>query len=166
MADANALLVDAYGRVRESVAAVLEGLTADQAAWRPAPEANSVGWLVWHLTRVLDDHLAELRGVDQVWDTHEYVERFALALPRHDTGYGHTPAEVAAVRAEPELLAAYHRAVHDSVRPYLETVDDYGRIVDTRWDPPVTLGVRLISVLDDMARHLGQAEYVRGLLPR
>jgi hypothetical protein len=165
MTAANDLLLDAFGRVGESVPAVLEGLSADQSAWRPAPRANSIAWLVWHLTRVLDGHLAELTSDDQVWLANGFADAFGLDLDRRDTGYGHRPEQVAKVVVDPvSLLADYHAATQDAVRPFLENVGDFDRIVDTRWDPPVTLGVRLVSVVDDLARHIGQAEYVRGLL--
>ena len=165
MAAANDLLLDAFGRVGESVPAVLDGLTPDQSAWRPTPRANSIGWLVWHLTRVLDGHIADLTSDEQVWLSRGFADSFGLDLGRRDTGYGHRPEQVAKVVVDPvSLLADYHAATQDAVRPFLEEVTDFDRIVDTRWDPPVTLGVRLVSVVDDMARHIGQAEYVRGLL--
>jgi len=165
MAAANDLLLDAYGRVAESVPAVLDGLTPDQAAWRPAPHANSIGWLVWHLTRVLDDHLADVVPAEQVWLDRGFADAFRLDLDWRDTGYGHRPEQVAKVVVDPvSLLADYHAATQDAIRPFLAEVDEFDRIVDTRWNPPVTLGVRLISVADDLARHMGQAEYVRGLL--
>ena len=165
MAAANDLLLDAYGRVAESVPAVLDGLTPDQAAWRPAPHANSIGWLVWHLTRVLDDHLADLTENEQVWLDRGFADSFRLDLDWRDTGYGHRPDQVAKVVVDPvSLLADYHAATQEAVNPFLAEVGEFDRIVDTRWNPPVTLGVRLVSVADDLARHMGQAEYVRGLL--
>ena len=165
MTAANVLLLDAFGRIGESVPAVLDGLTPDQSAWRPTPGANSIGWLVWHLTRVLDGHIADLTSDEQVWLSRGFADSFGLDLGRRDTGYGHRPEQVAKVVVDPvSLLADYHAATQDAVRPFLEEVTDFDRIVDTRWDPPVTLGVRLVSVVDDMARHIGQAEYVRGLL--
>lgn len=42
--------------------------------------------------------------------------------------------------------------------------EDLDRVVDENWDPPVTLGVRLISIADDDIQHAGQAAYLRGLL--
>ena len=165
MTAANVLLLDAFGRIGESVPAVLDGLTPDQSAWRPTPRANSIGWLVWHLTRVLDGHIADLTSDEQVWLSRGFADSFGLDLGRRDTGYGHRPDQVAKVVVDPvSLLADYHAATQDAVRPFLEEVTDFDRIVDSRWDPPVTLGVRLVSVVDDMARHIGQAEYVRGLL--
>jgi hypothetical protein len=167
MAAANDLLTDALSRVGDSVPDVLDGLGTDAAAWRPDAEANSIGWLVWHLTRVLDSHLADAAGEPQVLVTGGYDERLALDLPAGDTGYGHGTDEVAKVRfADLADLTAYHRAVQEWVASYLAGVTDFDRVVDERWDPPVTLGVRLVSVVDDCARHIGQAQYVRGLLER
>ena len=167
MTEANDLLLDAYGRIGESVPAVLEGLSADAAAYRPDEQANSVGWLVWHLTRVLDSHLADASGDEQVLSAEGYEERLGLDLPAGDTGYGHDAADVAKVRfADVGLLADYHSAVQDKAASYLRNVGDLGRVVDTNWDPPVTLSARLVSIVDDMARHIGQAEYVRGLVDR
>ena len=81
-------------------------------------------------------------------------------------GYGHRSDEVEQVRAPGSLLREYAAAVHTRCVEWIRTVSetDLDRIVDTRWDPPVTLGVRLVSVADDSAQHIGQAAYVKGLL--
>ncbi|GAA2599900.1 DinB family protein [Dactylosporangium fulvum] len=165
----NELLLEGYGRLPELVHGAVDGLTAEQLHWAPAPGANSVGWLVWHLIRVQDDHIAELiDGAEQVWATGGHASRFGLKPDPGNTGYGHTAAEVAAVRPDgPDALIAYFDAVYERTRDWLATLtaDDLDRIVDERWDPPVTLGVRLVSVLDDDTQHVGQAAYARGLLP-
>lgn len=164
---ANDILIDAYGRIQEEVHAAVDGLTPDQLHARVAPDANSIAWLVWHLTRVQDDHVADAAGLDQVWLTQGWEKRFGLDLPAKDTGYGHTAAKVGKVRVESAgQLTGYYDAVHDQTLAYLRglTAKDYDRIVDERWDPPVTLGVRLVSVLSDDLEHVGQAAYARGLL--
>jgi len=167
MGAANDLLLDGYDRIGQSVPDVLDGLGTDGAAWRPDDGSNSVGWLVWHLTRIMDDHLAGLTGEEQVITSEGYAERLGLDLPAGDTGYGHDAEDVAKVRfADLGALAAYHRAVQERAAVYLATVTDFDRVVDERWDPPVTVGVRLVSVLDDAARHIGQAQYLRGLVDR
>ncbi|MFF8900295.1 DUF664 domain-containing protein [Streptomyces lydicus] len=163
------LLVDAFGRIREAVEEAVDGLDPDEIASRPAEETNSVGWLVWHLTRIQDDHVAGVAGTEQVWTADGWYERFGLPFAADDTGYGHSPEEVAAVRdLSAELLTDYHEAVHDATVQYLAGVEDkdYKRVVDRAWSPPVTLGVRLISVISDGLQHVGQAAYVRGLLGR
>ncbi len=159
------LLADAFGRVQETVHAVVRGLTSSQLAERIAPDANSIAWLVWHLTRVQDDHVADAFGVPQVWT--EYGKRFELPLERYDTGYGHSAEQVAHVTvAAGDLLTGYHDAVHEqTVRLVCGITDpDLDRVVDEGWDPPVTLGVRLVSVIDDGAQHAGQAAFIRGIL--
>ena len=168
MGTANELLVDGFGRVRETVQQVVDGLDEERLAFRPDPQANSVGWLVWHLTRVEDDHVADVAGAEQLWTSGGWVERFRLPFDVGAIGYGHSSQEVGQVRATPELLSGYQDAVHRSTVDYLTTLrdEDYGRVVDERWDPPVTLAVRLVSVLDDTAQHAGQAAYVRGLIDR
>jgi hypothetical protein len=163
------IVVDAFGRVREAVHEAVDGLTADQLAHRVDPAANSIGWLVWHLTRVQDDHVADAAGTEQVWTSDGWVDRFALPLDRMDTGYGHSSADVAAVRVPTaDLLTGYYDAVHERTVGYLSglTETDFGRVVDTRWDPPVTLAVRLVSVIADDLQHAGQAAFLRGVVER
>jgi Protein of unknown function (DUF664) len=163
------LLADGFGRIRELVHRVVDPLTADQLAFRADADANSIGWLTWHLTRIQDDHVADAAGSDQVWLINGWQRRFALPLDPLATGYGHRSDEVAAVRVESgELLTGYHDAVYERTLDYVRGLsgDDLDRVVDTSWDPPVTLGVRLVSVLSDNLQHAGQAAFVRGILER
>jgi uncharacterized damage-inducible protein DinB len=163
------LLADAFGRIRETVHAAVAGLSAEQLAYRIDGSANSIGWLVWHLTRIQDDHVADVAQAEQVWISGGWAELFGLPFPPLAHGYGHSSADVAAVRvASPELLTGYYDAVHEhTIRFVVGLADaDLSRIVDERWDPPVTLGVRLVSVVSDDLEHAGQAAFVRGILLR
>lgn len=163
------LLTDAFGRIREVVHEAVDGLTPEQLAFRPGPEANSIAWLVWHLTRIQDDHMAGAMEAEQLWTSEGWADRFGLALPPADHGYGHTADQVAVVQVKSgELLTAYHDAVYERTIRYLRRLADadFGRVVDEAWDPPVTLGVRLVSVISDDLMHVGQAQYLRGLVMR
>ncbi|MBD0734825.1 mycothiol transferase [Streptomyces sp. CBMA29] len=163
------LLADAFGRIQEVVHDAVDGLTAEELAFRVDEGANSVGWLIWHLTRVQDDHVAEVAGAEQAWTAQGWDARFGLPFPAGAIGYGDGPDDVAAVRVRSaDLLTGYHDAVYENtVRHVRElTDDDLDRVVDKRWNPPVTLGVRLISVVSDDLQHAGQAAYLRGLLLR
>jgi hypothetical protein len=162
------LLFDAFARVRERVVTVTDGLDADLAVYRPDPAANSIAWLVWHLSRIQDDHVADVAGVGQAWVEKGWSTRFDLPFDDHDTGYGHTAEQVAAVTVDPRLLADYHADVDALTSEFIGGLEpaDLDRVVDERWDPPVTLGVRLVSVIGDCLQHLGQAAYVRGLAER
>jgi len=160
------LLKDAFTRIADEVPAVVDGLTDDQLTQRVGPEANTIAWLVWHLTRVQDDHVADVAGGDQVWTAQGFHQRFGLPFGVSETGYGFTAEQVGQVRAGADLLIEYLQATHARTVEYLDTLGEghLDRVVDTRWDPPVTLGVRLVSVVNDDTQHLGQAAYVRGLL--
>jgi hypothetical protein len=166
--DIGALLADALGRVCDQVRNLAEGLDRDQLAWRPDDEANSIAWLLWHLTRIEDDHLAEVAGTEQVWTAAGWYDRFALPFPSEAHGWGHTAADVAQVVVDGELLSGYHTEVAARAIEYVATLtpDDLDRIVDDRWDPPVSLGVRLVSVVNEVNQHVGQAAYLRGMIER
>jgi uncharacterized damage-inducible protein DinB len=161
------LLTDAFGRVRESVHQAVMGLTPQQLAFRPYPGGNSIAWLVWHLTRIQDDHVAGVAGTKQVWQSGDWAPRFGLPADSMEHGYGHTPDQVTAIIVNSaEVLTAYYDAVHERTIRYVSTLTDADlpRIVDTSWDPPVTLAVRLVSVIDDDLEHAGQAAYLRGMI--
>ncbi|HLN16951.1 MAG TPA: DinB family protein [Acidimicrobiales bacterium] len=162
------VLVDAFGRVAEAVDEALAGLTTEQLAFRIDGEANSIAWLVWHLTRIQDDHIAAVAGTEQVWTAAGWEKRFGLRLDPRDTGYGHSSEDVAAVVGDAELLSGYHHDVLAATGRFLDTVTDgdLSTVVDTRFDPPVTLGVRLVSVIADDLEHVGQAAYARGIIER
>ncbi|NHC13708.1 mycothiol transferase [Motilibacter deserti] len=160
------LLKDAFERMRELGHDAVEGLSTEQLTTQPEGKGNSIAWLVWHLARVQDDHLADAGGYEQVWTAQGWEQRFGLPFDKGETGYGQSSAEVAQVKADAALLAGYLDAVLDRTLDYLEglTDADLDRVVDEQWDPPVTLGVRLVSVIGDDMQHLGQAAYVKGLL--
>ena len=163
------ILIDGFERISEVVHQAVEGLTAEQLAHRVDASANSIAWLVWHLTRVQDDHIAGVAGFEQVWTGQGWFDRFGLPFKPSEHGYGHTSDDVAAVRPDgPELLVGYYDAVHRQTVGYLRTITDDGldRVVDTAWDPPVTLAVRLVSVLSDDLQHAGQAAFLRGIVTR
>jgi hypothetical protein len=163
------VLTDAFDRISELVHVAVRGLSADQLAYRADPDANSIGWLVWHLTRVQDDHVSAVHGAEQAWIEGGWVERFGLPFDADATGYGQSSDEVGAVRVgSDELLLAYFDAVHSQTVSYVRqlTAADLARIVDDRWDPPVTLSARLVSVISDDIQHAGQAAFIRGIVER
>jgi uncharacterized damage-inducible protein DinB len=166
MTSASDVLVDGFERLRGTVHRVLDDAATDVLTHRVDPEANTVAWLVWHLTRVQDDHVADAAGVPQVWP--DWRARFALPFDDDATGYAQTPDDVAAVEVPAELLRDYFDAVTDRTVAWLPSLsaDDHERVVDTAWDPPVTLAVRLVSVLNDTLQHAGQAALVRGSAER
>ena len=167
--DATTVLGDAVERMQGDAAGAVDGLGLDALCWQPDPAANTIAWLVWHLARVQDDHVADVAGQEQVWVRGAWASRFGLAVGTRDIGFGHGPEQVRAVRpADGSVLTGYLDAVTEATLAFLgrTSADDLGRVVDDSWDPPVTLGVRRVSVVDDGIQHAGQAAYVRGLWER
>ncbi len=165
--DVAALLLELYGRIPPLAREAVDDVDLARLTEPPSPGANTIAWLVWHLGRVQDHHVSQLLDADQIWIDGDWARRFGLDPDPSNTGYGHSAAEMAAVRPErPEVLLEYLDAVDRRTRTMLQTLSpgDLDRIVDRRWDPPVTLGVRLVSIADDCLQHAGQAAYVRGLL--
>ena len=163
------LLADAFQRVRDLVPGVVRDLSVEELTWRPDAAANPVGWLVWHLARVQDDHLAGMTDGQQVWVVDGWETRFALPYSTGSIGYGQTSAEVGDFSVDnPELLTGYHDGGSSRTAAILRglSVEDLERVIDDSYDPPVTVATRLVSVVNDTTQHIGQAAYVRGLLER
>jgi Protein of unknown function (DUF664) len=160
------LLTNAFAQIRDLGHSTVEGLDADQLNGQIADSANTVSWLLWHLTRIQDDHVAAVAGTEQVWTAAGWAERFGLPFDAASTGYGHSAEEVTRVTVDSgELLTGYLDAVTDATLAYLGTLtaSDLDRVVDESYDPPVTLGVRLLSVVGDDLQHVGQAAFASGL---
>jgi hypothetical protein len=165
--DITPLLLELYGRIPPLADKAVGGLGEEQLCAAPGEQANPIGWLVWHLARVQDHHIAGVLGTEQFWVGGDWARRCGLDPDPSNTGYGHSAEQVRTVRPEgPDVLLDYLAVVQARTTAMIEGLapDDLDRVVDRRWDPPVTLGVRVISVADDCLQHLGQAAYVRGLL--
>ncbi|CAN5749562.1 DUF664 domain-containing protein [soil metagenome] len=162
------ILADGFGRVREVVHNLGGAVSADALLYRPDPDANTIAWLLWHTARVIDSQVAEVAGREQVWTADGWAARFAFPFDPSATGYGQNAHEVGQVQAGIDDLVGYYDAVHEMVIEYVGGVDEQelDRIVDERWTPPVSAGVRLVSCIEDGLQHVGQASYVLGLAER
>lgn len=161
------LLADGYGRIPEFMESVLSGLNQDDLNWQPRQDCNSIGWLCWHLTRQQDAQIASLMGEEQLWVKDGWHARFNRPPDPDDSGFGHTPEQVSTFDAPDEqTLLNYQRAVMERSKHYFYTLSnaDLERELNEPWFQPLpTLGVRLVSILEDSMLHAGQAAYIRGL---
>lgn len=162
------LIVDGYDRLPDLVNEVLSGLRVADLDWPPRRRCNTLGWTVWHLTRVQDSQIAELMGQEQLWIRDGWHRKFKRAADPDDTGYGHTAREVGDFRSTSAAVQlAYLRAVVERTKRYLAslTPSDLDRELDEpEQQPPPTVGVRIVSVLTDCHQHAGEASYIRGLI--
>lgn len=160
-------LIDAARRPVSSAAQVLRGIDREVLHACPGGRGNSVAWLVWHAARQMDAQLASLTGRTQIWTAAGWADRLGVPRGPGEIGFGDTPEQAAALTvSDPDLLLVYLTDVVDALVAAVSgwSADDLDVVVDTAWDPPVTRGVRLVSLIDDAVAHLGQAAYARGLV--
>ena len=161
------LIAQIYERMSQEYMGIVDGLTLDEVNKQPYPDCNSIGWLAWHLTRQQDAQIAALMGEEQLWLKDKWYLKFERQPEAGDIGFGQTPEQVSAFKSpEAKTLLDYNQAVVERSKQYIRSLSgtDLDRELNEPWfQPPPTVGVRLISILDDSILHTGQAAYVRGL---
>jgi hypothetical protein len=161
------LIVDGFDRLPDLAGEALAGVRAADLDWAPGPGRNPLGWTVWHLTRVEDGQIADLMGEPDLWTRDGWHRKFDRAADHEDSGYGHTPRQVAAFRSpSAKVQLDYLRATTERTKQYLASLSpsDLDRVLDEPGPDPATVGVRLLSILADCHQHAGEAAYIQGLL--
>src|SRR5690625_791111 len=164
--DARDILTDAASRPLAAIRAVAELITPGNLNAHPGGHDNSIAWLLWHMGREIDVQVAHLAGTEELWTASGYAEQ--LGITEEGIGYGHTPAQARAVTArDPHPLLDYLTAATAALQEYLASLDPsaLGEVIDSDWDPPVTRGTRLVSIIDDAAQHAGQVGYALSIAP-
>lgn len=160
------ILRDAATRPREAAHQLVDRLDPSVLGAHPGGHDNSVAWLLWHTAREIDAQVAHLWDQEPVWTAQGFQERFDLSEAADDIGYGHTPEQARSIVCDDaELLLDHLGAATDALLGYLGTLEetDLDQVIDYSYDPPVTRGTRLVSIIDDAAQHLGQAAYIAGM---
>ena len=160
----NEFITDALDKENGFLIEALEGLGPDELGWQPAPDANSIGWILWHMVRVEDmwiQFFAQFQT--ELWETEGWHEKFGL--PTRDNGFGHTPDQV---NNFPSLdlgeFLRYRAAVRQATLAYLDTLtpEDMERVPRER-RPEMSLGAMFRQIIGEMYQHVGHIAYLRGL---
>lgn len=165
----NRLAMDIFDRIDRQLEQVLDGLTPEELNRPPAPGANTIGWLAWHLTRSNDRNMSEVAEKEQLWIADGWHTRFGRSPDPGETGVGHTPAQVTAFRApDSATLLAYHRAVLERIREYVMKDLSEAELARDSYSPTFKnsgpVWRRITGVINEALQHLGQAAYIRGLM--
>ncbi len=157
------VLLDGFTRVYESLHRTLPDLTEEELIREPHPP---IGWLAWRLTRVMDSNVSRLSDREQLWSGNGWAARFGMPPEPADFGRSvtHTREQVRAFCASAELLLAYHDATYERMKTYLEKLpaEDLARQLDEpQYQPPPTVSVRLVSVLENAMTNQGQISYLK-----
>lgn len=165
--DARDVLSEAASRPATEAKALINTLPEGALNAHAGGHTNSIAWLLWHAGRQMDAQLAQLNGEPQVWHSQGFDSRFNLGELGDTVGYGHTAEQARAVVVEDAaLLVEYLGAATAALSEYIAGLSeaDLDEVIDTSWTPHVTRGVRLVSMIDDAAQHVGQAAYAAGIL--
>ena len=167
--DVAALLIESHNRVGGVLHRAVGGLAPGQLTWRADPEANTIAWLAWHAARGEDAQVADVAGTEQVWTAQGWAEpvRAAVRRRRHRVRSGQRRGRPGAGDRGRAARLLRRGGGSDEGVPWV----GWGWPISigwstSGWDPPVTLGVRLVSVVSDSLQHAGQASFLRGLLER
>ena len=164
------LLSSVVGQIKRAT----DEATEEQLYYRPSADANSMAWLVWHLSRWQDYMSASISGDRQVWFTEGWAQRFALPadLPNEATGWGDSSEQVAAFRVDRAVLIGYMEAANRAA------VERVAKLTPEQLEQPVSWGTpqtpvdtrpawrALTSICGDSLQHIGQINYIRGLVSK
>ena len=161
----NEFVAFALDREQEFLLEAVNDLTPEEMAWRAGPEANPIGWILWHMLRVEDMWFQFFiqRNIE-IWEREGWNEKFGL--PTRDNGFGHTQEQVAQFPAlDLAELLNYGQAVRAATLEYLKTLtpDDYA-IVPREQRPEMSIGAICSQIIGEVFQHQGHISYLKGLM--
>ncbi|HJN88462.1 MAG: DinB family protein [Dehalococcoidia bacterium] len=161
----NEFIEESLGKEHEFLMEAIQDLTPEELAWQAGPEANPIGWILWHMIRVEDMWMQFfIQERPEIWERDGWHLKFGL--PTRDVGFGHTPEQVAQF---PLLdlpdLNEYGEAVRGGTLEYLGSLgpEDYGRVPRER-RPEMSVGAVFRQVVGELFQHQGHISYLKGLL--
>jgi uncharacterized damage-inducible protein DinB len=167
------LLTTQYGILQRQFTGTLKDLTLEQLQWQPVPEANSIGFLLWHILRTWDSYASLINNQDELYESDGWRERFGLdtrgrGVEGSDTGTEFAPEDVRIVKPQPETLLDYLRALSEQAERSLADANDENlsqEMIVPWWPEPPTIARVHTHILAHSYIHLGEAQYLRGLIP-
>ena len=166
--DLRDFIIRSLEEIQEDLKRSVDGLTKEDLMTQPQPGANHIAFMIWHMTRVEDKLLHNLfQCSPQLWESGKWYERMGLPEDPKSTGFGYTAEQVSCFPSvQPHELMDYVEAVRADTLDYLENID--AASLDEKVTAPplgeVSIG-NLISILVvELAQHVGQIAYVRGLV--
>ena len=160
----NEFITDALEKENGFLLEALDGLGQGELSWQPAPDANSIGWILWHMVRVEDmwiQFFAQFQT--ELWETEGWHEKFGL--PTRDNGFGHTADQVNDFPSlDLDEFLRYRASVRQATLAYLDTLtpEDMERVPRER-RPEMSLGAMFRQIIGEMYQHVGHIAYLRGL---
>jgi len=161
-------ILAAHRRNWDMVDTALSALDYDTLTRRPEDHCNSIAWILWHMSRVLDTFInTRLMFREQVWNKNEWVSRFNIPDNLENRGVGWTAEDVSAWNPpQKDILVGYYEEVkvifNSSVRDLTDDDLAESRVI-LPVETPRLVADALGQVTWDAIAHGGQIAYLRGL---
>ena len=165
---ANEGLLIAHQRNWEMIDVALETLDDSLLARQPAEDCNSVAWIMWHMSRVVDTFIhTRLQGSPQLWLECGWAQKFGMDADPEDRGVGWTGEQVSAWKVPAkDVQLGYYNAVKAAAEKYISSLSDADLQVISVIPPtlePRSVAAALGQMTWDAVAHGGQIAYLRGL---
>ena len=154
----------ALDRIKQNMTRILTGLSPHELMWRPGPECNSIGLILFHQVRSEDSYVqGRILGQPQVWESEKWYQKLNMSVS--ESGSGYTVEQIAAFPV-PELkgFMDYSAAVRAHTLEYLKgkSNDEFNKVVTTPRGE-TTIGALFITIIVHLAQHIGDISYLRGV---
>ncbi len=140
----------------------LDGLTQEEAAWSPGVECNSITFILWHLSRVEDFFVNRvIQRQKELYEAENWQEKLGTPVK----AYQYTVEELQAWPAPKlEVLREYANSVREKTLALIQSIPPEKLSELARPDrPPDTIGGILGRISTEIAMHVGQIAYLRGV---
>lgn len=162
--EAKEVIIKSLGQSRRFLLNALDELTQEEVAWSPNPECNSIAFILWHIARLEDVFInSVIQGERELYEKEGWREK--LGTPTGDTGTRYTE-EMLRVWPVPEMevLQGYADSVREKTLVFLESIPPEKLSEVPRPDrSPDTMGALLGGLSTEIAMHVGQICYLRGV---
>ena len=160
----NEFIEDAFEKEMGFLIEAVNDLTPEELSWRAGPEANPVGWILWHMLRVEDMWFQFfIQRKPEIWERDGWNDTFSL--PTRDNGFGHTQEQVSTFPSlDRDELMRYGVAVRAETLEYLKGLgpDDFN-VVPREQRPEMSVGAIFRQVVGELYQHQGHISYLKGL---
>jgi len=139
-------------------------LSQEQLTWKPAANANPIGYLFWHTICTEDMIINGLQGKPSVWESEKWYEKLGMDAKAQGTGFQEPEVDKVAALPLTDLLA-YAERVTRCVEDYIKTLDDDKLDYAPNPERPRgTIAMMLRNfVLAHGWWHLGEIKYLKGM---
>jgi len=160
--DAKELLLRSLDESQGHLTKALDGLTQDEATWSPSLESNSIAFILWHTVRVEDFFTNRvIRHGKELYEAEGWQDKLGTPVK----AYQLTVEELQAWRAPKlETLREYANSVRQSTLAFLKSISPERLSEVPRPDrSPDSIGTTLGHLSTEIALHVGQITYLRGM---